>query len=61
MTVSHLLFAAAFSGYVAVGIWFEERDLRRTFGAAYDQYAAQVPSLLPRPAAWRQVTVGQDA
>ena len=49
MTVSHLLFAAASSGYVAVGVWFEERDLRRTFGAAYDHYARRVPALVPRP------------
>ena len=45
---SHLLFAAAASAYIAVGIRFEERDLRRTFGAAYDAYAALVPALLPR-------------
>ena len=47
MSVSHLLFAAASTGYVAVGIAFEERDLRRTFGAAYDEYAARVPSVVP--------------
>jgi protein-S-isoprenylcysteine O-methyltransferase Ste14 len=45
---SHLLFALASSAYVAVGIRFEERDLRRAFGASYDAYAATVPALLPR-------------
>jgi protein-S-isoprenylcysteine O-methyltransferase Ste14 len=44
---SHLLFAAASTAYVAVGIRFEERDLRRTFGAAYDAYAARVPAVVP--------------
>ena len=47
MGASHLLFALASTGYIAVGVWFEERDLRRTFGASYDAYAARVPALLP--------------
>ena len=29
------------------GSAFEERDLRRTFGASYDEYAARVPALVP--------------
>ena len=48
MGASHLLFALASTGYIAVGVWFEERDLRKTFGASYDAYAARVPALLPR-------------
>jgi protein-S-isoprenylcysteine O-methyltransferase Ste14 len=47
MGASHLFFALASTGYVAIGVWFEERDLRRTFGTAYDDYAARVPALVP--------------
>jgi protein-S-isoprenylcysteine O-methyltransferase Ste14 len=47
MGASHLLFALASSGYIAVGVMFEERDLRRTFGEPYVAYAARVPALLP--------------
>jgi len=48
MGASHLVFALAATGYIAVGIRFEERDLRTTFGAAYDDYAARVPAVVPR-------------
>ena len=48
MGASHLLFALASTSYIGAGIRFEERDLRRSFGASYDAYAAQVPALLPR-------------
>jgi protein-S-isoprenylcysteine O-methyltransferase Ste14 len=62
MGASHLLFAAAATGYVAVGLVFEERDLRRTFGTAYDEYAARVPSLVPGLGLLRRgERVGQDA
>ncbi|KRF38102.1 isoprenylcysteine carboxylmethyltransferase family protein [Terrabacter sp. Soil810] len=47
MSAPHLLFAVAATGYIAVGITFEERDLRRTFGAEYDAYAVSVPALVP--------------
>jgi protein-S-isoprenylcysteine O-methyltransferase Ste14 len=48
MGAAHLLFAAVFTGYVLLGVAFEERDLRRTFGSSYDDYAARVPALVPR-------------
>ena len=47
MTVGHLLFAIGASAYIAVGVRFEERDLRRHLGPAYDDYARSVPQLLP--------------
>lgn len=49
MSVGHLLFAAGMSSYILIGILFEERDLRRFHGSAYERYRAQVPMLVPLP------------
>lgn len=48
MGASHLSFAVATTAYIAVGIAFEENDLRRTFGVSYEEYASRVPALAPR-------------
>ena len=48
MTVSHLVFAGAFTAFILVALVFEERDLVDLHGEAYRAYRQRVPKLLPR-------------
>ena len=47
MQLDHLLFAAFATVYIIIGVYFEERSLRRQWGATYDDYRKRVHSIVP--------------
>ena len=58
MSVGHLLFSVATTGYILLGIFLEERDLVALFGDQYRSYRQQVGMLVPWP---RRIPVGRSA
>jgi protein-S-isoprenylcysteine O-methyltransferase Ste14 len=47
MTISHLVFAIATTGYILIAIRLEERDLVAHHGKSYEDYRKRVPMLIP--------------
>ena len=49
MTVGHLVFSIATTGYILIALQLEEHDLLQAFGEKYRQYRQRVPMFIPRP------------
>lgn len=55
MNAPGLVSATAITLYLVIGSRLEERKLIRRFGAAYEEYRAKVPALIPLP--WKRLSV----
>ena len=47
MSVGHLVFAIATTGYILIALQFEEHDLIGAFGQTYLDYRRRIPMLIP--------------
>ena len=55
-----LLFGALFIGIYLPVMNFEKKDIRAIFGADYDEYAENVPMLIPRFSVWKRTLTKFD-
>ena len=60
MTLGHLLFALASTGYILVAIQLEERDLVRFHGEEYVRYQREVSQIIPLPPRKKSPVLGTE-
>jgi protein-S-isoprenylcysteine O-methyltransferase Ste14 len=59
MTLGHLLFALATTGYILIAVkYLEERDLVALYGDTYRDYQRRVPMVLPWPKRQKPAATG---
>ena len=58
MTIAHLVFAIATTGYILVAIQLEEQDMVRFYGDAYRRYRQQIPMIIPLPISKNKAAAG---
>lgn len=58
MSVGHLVFALATTGYILVALQLEECDLVSAFGSDYEDYRRRVRMFIPVPKRERRATAG---
>lgn len=54
MTLGHLIFSAGMTLYIVVGVFFEEKSMKRRFGEEYKDYRKRVPKFFPGFGSTRQ-------
>jgi methanethiol S-methyltransferase len=59
MTVGHLLFSVATTGYILIAVRLEEHDLVEAVGEQYLAYRREVPALVPGTRRRPNATAGQ--
>jgi len=48
MSVTHFIMATLFTLYIAVGVFLEEKDLMKNFGATYQNYKKEIATFIPK-------------
>ena len=61
MTLDHLLFAVGCTLYIWIGVYFEERSLKRQWGRQYEEYRERGGTIVPTFAGRRPISARPEA